>query len=50
MGIPVNSEREPYTTPKLTRHGSLGELTEGAGSKQVEKGSGAETAGHLIVK
>ena len=33
------TEREPYTTPQLIRHGSLEELTQGAGSKQVEKES-----------
>ena len=31
--------REPYTTPELTRHGSLDELTHGSGTKEVEKGS-----------
>jgi hypothetical protein len=33
------AEREPYATPELTRHGSLDELTQGAGSKVGEKGS-----------
>jgi hypothetical protein len=33
------SEREPYVVPKLTRHGSLEELTQGAGGKAVEKAS-----------
>jgi hypothetical protein len=32
-------ERDPYTTPELTEHGSLEELTDGAGTKQTEKGS-----------
>ena len=42
-----SSEREPYVAPVLTRHGSLEELTQGAGSKQVEKGSGAESTGFV---
>jgi hypothetical protein len=37
-------EREPYTAPRLTRHGSLEELTQGAGSKAVEKGSAQDEA------
>ena len=40
----TSSERQPYTTPELTRHGSLDELTHGAGSKQIEKGSAPEMA------
>jgi hypothetical protein len=37
-----STEREPYTTPELTRHGSLEELTQGAGGKQTEKGSAVD--------
>jgi hypothetical protein len=37
---PQVSEREPYGPPELTRHGGLDELTQGAGSKDIEKGSG----------
>jgi hypothetical protein len=33
------TEREPYITPELTRHGSLEELTQGQGNKEVEKSS-----------
>jgi hypothetical protein len=33
------AEREPYTAPELTRHGSLDELTQGTGTKDNEKGS-----------
>jgi hypothetical protein len=40
-------EREPYTTPELTHHGSLEELTQGAGRKFTEKGSGAESTGFV---
>ena len=38
------SERQPYTTPELTRHGSLDELTHGAGNKAVEKASEPDEA------
>ena len=34
-----DQSREPYATPELTRHGSLTELTQGAGAKDVEKAS-----------
>ena len=34
--------REPFTRPALTRHGSLKELTQGAGAKDVEKSSGQD--------
>jgi hypothetical protein len=33
------TQREAYTTPELTRHGSLDELTQGAGIKEIEKSS-----------
>ena len=33
------AELEAYASPKLTRHGSLEELTQGAGNKDAEKGS-----------
>ena len=35
-------ERDPYTAPRLTRHGRLDELTQGKGNKQTEKGSEAD--------
>jgi hypothetical protein len=33
------AERDSYTAPELTRHGSLDELTDGAGNKEIEKDS-----------
>jgi hypothetical protein len=45
MEMSESGEREPYATPELTRHGSLEELTQGAGGKLNEKGSTAESMG-----
>ncbi len=35
----TDRDRHPYTTPQLTRHGRLEDLTRGAGTKLAEKGS-----------
>jgi hypothetical protein len=34
-----SSEREPNTTPALSSHGSLDDLTHGAGTNAIEKAS-----------
>jgi hypothetical protein len=41
QGETPTGERESYTSPELTRHGNLGELTQGGGPKPTdEKSSG----------
>jgi hypothetical protein len=41
----TTAERQVYSAPALTRHGSLEELTQGAGSKVGEKTSTPDTFG-----
>jgi hypothetical protein len=35
----TGAQRQSYATPELIRHGSLDELTHGAGTKETEKSS-----------
>ncbi len=45
LAVPQPEPKKPYTSPRLTRHGTIGELTKGGGGFSIdETGSSASNS------